>query len=161
MKKSKLLISIFAILLCLYIIASWLLLNGKLIYTTSFNESTIEASKKENLFVSNDLKILSEGDSLVNWGNIFEVWTNKRYEIKYFGILFHWTYTKSEWRYLNIGFKDELYPFSNDWCTKDNIGNGFTGCCDRIDCNVGDTVKINFYKCKDELRLGALKIIVK
>ena len=163
MKKSKIILLTFAILLCLYIIISWLLLDGKLIYTTSFNEDTIETSKKENLFVSSDLKVLSEGDSLINWKNTFDIWTNKRYEIKYFGILFHWTYNKPEWRYLNIKFKDEFYSSLNDyWCVKDrNESRYYSECCNRVGCSVGDTIITDFYKCKDDKRLGALKITIK
>lgn len=160
MKKIKFISIVISIFVVLYICTSWLLLDGKIIYTTSFNESSIDASKKENLFISADLNVTAEGDSIINWINIINVWSNKRYEIRYFGILFHWTYTRPEWRYLNIDFKNELYPALNGWCVNDANG-GYTRCCNRVSCNVGDTIKIDFYKCKDELKLGKLKIVVK
>ncbi len=160
MKKLKFLSLLFSVIIFLYIGISWFLLDGKLIYTTSFNESTIEASKREHLFISQDLNITSEEDSLQKWNELFDVWTNQRFEIKYFGVLFHWTYTKPEWRYLNIGFKNESYPYTNDWCIRD-LYDGYSRCCNRIGCKVGDTVIIDFYKCKYEKRLGNLKVIIK
>lgn len=140
---------------------SWLVLDGKIIYTTSFNESTIPASKKGNLFVTDKLEVSSEGDSLTNWKPIFDIWTNKYYEVKYFGILFHWTYAKPESRYLNVEFKNEMDDRILTWCYKENDEKGLKGCCDRVGCNVGDTLRLDFYKCKEELKIGTLKIIVK
>ncbi|MEO6832341.1 MAG: hypothetical protein ABI378_08005 [Chitinophagaceae bacterium] len=161
MKNIKYILCISSALLFLYVVISWFLLDGHFIYYTSFNESTIAASKKEDLFVSDDLKITSQGDSLINWKKAIDVWTNRRYKIKYFGILFHWTYTNQRWRYLNIGFKNELYPHLNNWCMKNSNEQRYVSCCDRISCNVGDTIKTDFYKCKDGQKLGTLKVIVK
>ena len=155
-------ISITILLLsCFYLGISWILLNGNIIYYTSFNESTIVDSQKEKLFVSSDLAITAEGDSLINRNNIFDIWTNKRYKIKYFGILFHWTYTNPEWRYLNIAFKDESYPYLNGWCVKGDNSEYFFQCCDGIRCVANDTITINFYKCQDKLKLGILKVAIK
>ena len=162
MKKAKFILILISILSIIYFGISWILLNGHFVYYTSFNESRIPASKKEKLFVTDKLEVISEGDSLQNWRSRFNIWTNKNYQIKYWGILFHWTSIKPQWRYLNITFKNENnYIENNTWCYKLKDEKGLTGCCNRIACNVGDTLKIDFYKCKEELKIGTLKIIVK
>ncbi len=162
MNRKKILIVLFFSIFILYIVLSYILLDGRITYYTSFNESTIEASKKENLFVSDNLEIVAIGDSLKNYHNRFEIWTNSRFEIKYWGILFHCTYTKPECRYLNIEFKNKKdYIENNTWCYKLNNEKGLTGCCDRIGCNVGDTIAITFYKCMEESKIGTLRIVVK
>lgn len=86
----------------LYLLASLFFLNGRLTYWTSFNESTVEDSKSKKIFITDKLQIVTKGDSLINWNDKFEIWTNKRVKIKYYGILFHWTFEDSNWRYLNF-----------------------------------------------------------
>ncbi|MFT3796642.1 hypothetical protein [Flavobacterium sp.] len=77
-----------------YLLASLFFLNGQLTYWTSFNESTIVASKEKKMFVSEQLYVATQGDSLKDWRDKFDVWTNKRYEIKYYGLLFYWTFRR-------------------------------------------------------------------
>jgi hypothetical protein len=126
MKRLKIISIIISLSFILYIGISWFLLNGRIVYITSYNENTIQESKDAHLFVTDDLEVKTEGDSLVNLKNKIDIWTNKRYKIKYFGILFHWTYTEPEWRYLNIQFKDEMYPQINNWCVKDINEKGYS-----------------------------------
>jgi hypothetical protein len=141
-----------------YVGISLILLNGRFFYTTSFNESSIESSKNNNLFLTDDLVVVSHGDSLLNYEEILDVWINKRYEVKYFGCLFYWTYTEPDWRYLNVDFKVQHYQYSNDWCVRSN--GGYASCCDRIPCRKGDEISIDFFKCKSEYPLGGLSIKV-
>lgn len=152
-----LVISLVLLAVC-YVCISFILLNGRLVYTTSFNESTIELSKKNDLFVTDDFMVVSVGDSLLNYKNFMEIWTNRRYEVKYFGALFHWTYTEPDWRYLNIEFKDTYNTNFIDWCIESD--EGIAGCCDRFPCLKGDTIKISFIKCQSEYQLGSLTIVV-
>lgn len=159
MKTAKTIFIMTLAIFIIYIGISFVLLNGKLVYTTSFNESTIESSQKRKIFINNNLKVLVQGDSLKNWQSVFDVWTNKQYEIKYFGILFHWTYTKPEWRYLNIKFKDG--KIRDNWCVRYSNEKYYSECCNRISCNVGDTITITFYRFKEETELGKLKILIK
>lgn len=144
--------------LLIYICLSWFLLNGKIVYTTSFNENNIEASKAKNLFVSSNLKVFTEGDSLTNWQNIFDIWTNKRYEITYYGFLFHRTSTKSDWRYLNVRFKDGAKK--DNWCVKRDTENFCSECCNRVGSNTYDTITISFFEFRKDIPIGKLKIIV-
>lgn len=154
----------------LYILVSLFFSNGQLIYWTSFNESTIPASKKEKLFVTDNLKIETEGDSLKNINEKFEIWTNKRYEIKYYGIIFHWTFENPNWRYLNLNSKIDISK-NEYFRSKLKINDyeidyikGFTGgyenCCNRIPCEVGDTIKIEFIESKNKTIIGEIKTII-
>ena len=166
----KKIIFFFIGLVIIYSLISLFFLNGQLTYWTSFNESTIPASKKEKLFVTDNLKIETEGDSIIDINKKFEIWTNKRYEIKYYGIIFHWTFENPNWRYLNLNPKKDFIENSyfrskikiNDY-EKDYM-QGFTGgyepCCNRIPCEVGDTVTIEFIEWKKNTIIGKIKIIV-
>ena len=148
----------FIAVLVIYVCVSWFLLNGKIFYTTSFNESTIEASKAKDLFISNNLKVLTEGDSLINWRNVFDVWTNKRYKITYYGFLFHFTSVEPNWRYLNVRFKNKAKK--DTWCVKADTENFCSECCNRVGCNVNDTITLPFYQFKENVPIGKLIIIV-
>lgn len=161
MQTKKILFISLSAALIIYFLVSLILLDGKFIYVTSFNKGTIQESKVAKLFVSNDLKIDTAGDSLIKWNENFDIWTNKRYEVKYYGVLFHWTYTEPEWRYLNFEFKNNLNPLGKELCIIQKDGSLY-GCCDRISCSVGETVQLNFCKCNDsKIRLGTVKITVK
>jgi hypothetical protein len=157
-------------ILSLYILVSLFFLNGELTYWTSFNESTISESKKEKLFITNNLKIETEGDSLRELNKKFDIWTNKRYEIKYYGIIFHWTFENPKWRYLNLDENKNL-PVNTYFRSKLKINDyekdymkGFTGgyepCCNRIPCEVGDTVTIEFMEWKKNTIIGKIKVII-
>ena len=168
--KMKKIIFFFIGFIILYILISLFFLNGDLTYWTSFNESTITASKKEKLFVTENLKIETKGDSLNDLNKKFEIWTNKRYEIKYYGIIFHWTFENYNWRYLNLNQKKDL-PENEYFRSKLKINDyekdyikGFTGgyepCCNRIPCEVGDTITIEFIELKKKTIIGEIKIVI-
>lgn len=162
LKKSKMLKKIvisFFIFLLFYITLSWILLDGKVIYKTSFNESSIEKSIEKGLFVTQDLIILAEGDSLKNWNNIFDIWTSKRSEVTYYGFIFNFTTTKKNWRFLNLKYKNNIQK--NSWCVKNNNETFCTECCNRIGCTLGDTIVVSFYEFKKDIAIGKLKVLVK
>jgi len=155
-----------------YLALSYILLNGRLTYWTSFTESTIEDSKMKNLFITDNLNVKYEGDSLKNWQSSFNIWTNKRYEIKYFGILFHWTFEDPSWRYLHIEpnstwiedkwFRRSLRINDNTLDYKKGFTGGFEPCCNWIPCNVDDTVTIQFHRAwQHDSILGDIKVLIK
>jgi hypothetical protein len=154
----------------IYILASLFFLNGKLTYWTSFNESTITESKREKLFVTNDLKIETKGELSSEINKAFDIWTNKRYEIKYYGMIFHWTYENPNWRYLNLDpnkdsmensyFRSKLKINNNLTTYMKGFTGGYEPCCNRIPCEVGDTVTIEFMEWKKNKIIGEMKIIV-
>ncbi|MDI9318911.1 MAG: hypothetical protein QM530_00415 [Phycisphaerales bacterium] len=161
MKINIVLIFLFVFLLSYYIL-SILLLDGRFTYTTSFNSGTIQESKKRNIFVSNDLVVIPSGKSLENWEENFEIWTNKRYTIHYFGFVFHYTNYYEGDRYLNVEFKPKvnrilkesccyLYPYNKE----------IIGCCGQFYTKTNDTVKMVFVDCKNKNEIGALTIIVR
>lgn len=142
-----------SILVVMYFAVSWYLLNGRLTYYTSFNKETIIESKQANLFVTDNLEIKSNNDSNNSLISRFKFWTNKRYEIKYYGILFYWTFTDPEWRYLCMNNKLEVsndYLFRRKLIINNDTTNyvrkfgGQEACCNRISCKVGDLVKIEY-----------------
>ncbi len=149
-----------SILFILYLISSWFLLDGRIIYTTSFDALSKEESITRDLFVTDNLVIMTEGDSLKNFKDKFDVWTNKRYAVKYFGFFFNWTYTEPSWRYLEIKAR-EKYEDEIEWCTKDPDENYPCGCCNRIGCVVNDTVIVDFVTCQLKEKIGKLKVIIK
>jgi hypothetical protein len=157
--------------LTIYLGVSLVLLNGELTYWTSFNESTIQDSKNKNLFVTDKMQIEARGDSMQNWNTKFDIWTNKRYEIKYWGIAFYWTFENPNWRYLNINPKKDyiehkyfrkrikINDFERDYMK--NFTGGYEPCCNRIACEVGDTITLEFMESKENIFLGEIKTIVK
>jgi len=162
---------ILVILSGFYFAISWFLLNGRITYWTTFNPSTIQDSKLQGVFVSDNNFVYVEGDSLTQWKNKFEIWTNKRYEIKYWGILFHWTFNDPSWRYLNIEAKNsyvdrkwsrsklKINQSSRDYLEK--FTGGWENCCNRIGCNQGDTITIQFVRTSEKyVDLGTLTVIV-
>ena len=153
-----------------YLCLSYFLLDGRLTYWTSFSAGTIEDSKKKNIFVTDELNVRYEGDSLKNKAELFTIWTNKRYEIKYFGILFYWTFEDPSWRYLHIEPNSEW--IENKWFRRSlttshyyqnhSFSGGYESCCDRISCFVGDTVTVQFHKAWErESILGSIKVVIK
>ncbi len=158
-----------------YVAFSWLVLDGKFIYWTSFNESTIEGSKKEKLFITDTLFIQTKGDSLKNYKALFNIWTNKRSETKFFGFLFYWTHKHPSWRYLNIQPKSDHIQYSgnNSWFRSrlfinnhvynyTEQGNGWEPCCDRVRCKVGDTVQVEFIKGTNaDSIIGQIFVVIK
>jgi hypothetical protein len=164
-------LGILVILSGVYFAVSRFLLNGRITYWTSFNPSTIQESKLEGVFVSDNNIVYVEGDSLTQWKSKFEIWTNKRYEVKYWGILFHWTFRDPAWRYLNIDAKNrqvdkkwsrsklKINQSSRDYL--DNFTGGWENCCNRIGCNRGDTITIQFVRTfEKDVDLGTLSVIV-
>ena len=160
---------LFIILGGLYVLASLYLLEGKLTYWTSGDAVTIMDSKKENLFVTDKLFIKAEGDSLYNWQDKFEIWTNKRYETKFFGIAFYWTFHDPSWRYLNI--KPKTNYIENNWMRSKLLINqeemdymnsgGWEPCCNNIKCRQNDTVQIEFIKAdQKDNSLGRILVVV-
>ena len=156
----------------LYILSSWFLLDGRITYWTSFNESTIANSKKKNLYVTENLFIQTQGDSLFDWQSKFTIWTNKRNEIKFFGFLFYWTYNDPSWRYLNVepktayvGDKWFRSKLSINQQTRDymaNFSGGYESCCNRIASKQNDTVRIEFIQAFQKNNvLGTISIVVK
>ena len=155
----------------LYLIISYLLLDGRLTYWTSFNESTIKSSKEKKLFISDKLNIYTEGDSLKKINEKFDIWINKRYEIKYYGILLYWTFENPNWRYLNIEKKQNY--IQENYCRKKIIINSseidymknFTGgwepCCNSISCEIGDTITIEFTEFRTRKYLGKITAIIR
>ncbi len=135
-------------------------MNGNIINYSSTNELNIPDSKKQNLFITNELKIVADGN-LKTWNNDFEIWTNKYSEIKHYGIAFFWTYLEPEWRYLNINIKDNSKLSISTLCYRKNSEKELKGDFTGIPCNVGDTIKLTFYKCMDESKIGTLRIVVK
>jgi hypothetical protein len=158
-----------------YVAFSWLVLDGKITYWTSFNESTIEGSKKEKLYVTDTLVVQTKGDSLNNYKSLFNIWTNKRYEIKYFGFFFYWTHEDPSWRYLNIESKQSHIDNSgnNSWFRRrlfinqsvydyTTEGDGWEPCCGRVRCNVGDTVRVEFIKGTNaDSIIGQISVLIK
>ena len=161
-----------AVLSGIYLLSSWYLLNGRLTYWTSFNPSSIPASMLEDVYVTDNLAVLTKGDSLSDWKTKFEIWTNTRYEIKYWGIIFHWTFHDSSWRYLNIEPKNRY--IGSKWSRSKlyvnrklrydhlkNFSGGWEFCCNRIGCNRGDTVTIQFVRTAEkEIDLGTMSVVV-
>nr|WP_315153834.1 hypothetical protein [uncultured Flavobacterium sp.] len=157
-------------IIAIYILISLFFLNGELTYWTSFNESTIPDSKKAKLFITDNLKIETKGDSLKNLNEKFEIWTNKRYEIKYYGIIFHWTFENPNWRYLNLKLKENIANnlyfisklkvnnYERDYMK--NFTGGYGPCCHRIPCEVGDTITIEFIEWKNNTVIGKMKTII-
>jgi len=168
LKTISLLVLIFGLL---YIAASLFLLNGKLTYWTSFTEDTIEDSRKRQLFVTENLDIKTTGDSLRNWNDKFEIWTNKRHEVKYFGIIFHWTFEDQDWRYLHLKPKkpyirktyhrNRLRINDNERDYMKSFSGGYESCCNWISCEVGDTIFIEFLEHKNNTVFGSMEVIVK
>ena len=148
------------LIVVLYILVSWFLLDGKISYWTSNNGNSIKEAKSLGLFETSDLSVLSDGDSLLNWKSYFDIWTIKRIPVKYFGFAFHKKYTNEKWRYLNVKFKEGYDYELNNWCVKEPGEIYNSKCCKFYACSVGDTLLISFYNCRDNYRLGSLKIII-
>lgn len=161
MKRTTFIFVIISILIIIYIGISYIFLNGNIIYYTSLNEQSIADSKKEKQFITDKLEVFTENDSLQNWRNDIEIWTNKYYEIKNYGIAFFWTYLKPEWRYLNFNSKENSKFRLEALCFRKNNEKEMEGDFSGIACNIGDTIKIDFYKCKEETKIGTLKIVVR
>lgn len=161
MKKLSRIFIFISVIFIFYICISWVLLDGDLIYHTSFNAATIQDSKTRGFFVSSELNVVGDGYTLQDWYKYFEIWTNKRYEMKYFGILFYWTFNEPDWRYLNIRIKDTAEAEIIDYCIKNQYNGDLEGCCNYIKCSVNDTILMEFYKCKGDVPIGSLKILIK
>ncbi len=161
-----------AVFMTVYIILSWFLLDGQLTYGSSVSNSSIEESKEANLFVTDDLEVICEGDTLKNWSSYFNIWTNKRSETKYFGIMFHWTFEDPSWRYLHIEpkeywirhswFRRKLTVNDRTWEYKNGFSGGYESCCGWVACLVGDTVTIQLHRGKnhDDI-IGNIKVLIK
>lgn len=151
---------------------SFVLLDGHFTYWTSFSGSTIEASKEKGLFVTDQLQITSAGAGLQNWDTSYTIWTERRYEVKYFGILFHWTFEDPTWRYLHV--KPVNYQVDKKWFLRRLIINrdtldykeGFTGgdasCCNRIACSIEDEVTVQLHQAwEHDSIVGELTVWIK
>ena len=89
----KILIGV-SVLLLVYLCLSYLVLNGQLTYTTSFNSTDKEDCKQRNLFVTDDKSILrydTTNEALKRIVGRNDIWLEKHYYVRYFGFLFHCT----------------------------------------------------------------------
>ncbi|MFN6378594.1 MAG: hypothetical protein ACK4WD_04925 [Flavobacteriales bacterium] len=152
------LLLILAILFALYVGLSYLLLDGRIINITTFNEDDIESSKESQLLISDNLEISVQGDSLVDYNEVFNIWVNKRYSVRHFGFLFYWTFIEDGDRFLNIKKTEKGYESTKYWCIVQN--DGLTDVNQSFACHAGDTIYIDVVKCKTQDKIGQLKIVV-
>lgn len=161
MKKLKIIILIFFVLAIIYIGLSYILLDGKIIYSTSFNESNIKDSKAKGIFVTDSLDVEITGDVLKKITPYIHIWTNKRCEVKYFGILFYQTFYNKDWRYLNIKINKNDIINTNEVCIRKSNIIYLESCCNKIPTFTNDIVKLQLVTCKAEKEIGYLKILIK
>lgn len=156
----------------IYLLISFILLDGKITYGTSSYRFTLQDSKADNYFATDDLKVITRGDSLKNWRTKFDIWTNFRSETKYFGVLFHWTFYDPDWRCLNLDpktdyvnrkwFRSKLIVNGRVYDYMKSFSGGWEPCFTPIGCNVGDTVTIEFtHAVPRDSTLGSITVVVK
>jgi hypothetical protein len=160
------------LLVVFYFGISYPLLNGRLTYLTSSNRFTMTESKADNYFATDNLIVKPEGDSLKDWKNKFDVWTNYCRETKYYGVLFHWSSIDSSWRFLNLEpqtdhvrykwFRRKVMVNERVIDYRKSFTGGWESCCTPIKCKVNDTVRIDFtHAIMYDSTLGALTVIVR
>ena len=88
MKLMVKILIISTVLLFTYFGTSYFLLNGQFTYWTSSHSCDIVESKRTNKFVASDLNKEVIVGKLIEWNKYLEIWSDKRSERKYFGILF-------------------------------------------------------------------------
>ena len=163
MKKAKIILITFTLLLiAIYIILSLYILRGSLFPVHYYSYNTINECKQNKTFVSNDLKILVEGDSLKRIKNINKkFFTCKSMFQQYYGFLISEkkedeNFRRLQW-YENYGFvKNRNWIILNE---DKYIGEAFYS--GSLDVKIGDTVKLDITNFKPEYKIGTLKIIVR
>lgn len=151
----------------IYFIASYILLNGKFIYETSFSSKNKFDSQKRGLFVTDKLNIKVEGDSLNLLLKNIDLWSEKHFIITYYGIIFNKTKEIKYQRKLMMKFKDNKkkdFICYNLICKKDTIKNSTEFPDNSYGVNINDTLIYNIYNCKNDQanrELGKLYIQIK
>ena len=136
----------------IYFIASYIILNGRFIYETSFSSHDKADSRKRDLFVTDKLNIKVAGDSLRLLLMDIDLWTEKHFVITYYGIVFNKTNEIKNQRKLMMRFKNDKrknFICYNLIYKKDTIQTS-TGFPDNsYGINVNDTLIYDVYNCKN------------
>jgi hypothetical protein len=133
----------------------------QLILDVPYSYDTMEEAKKSEMFVSNNLKVFIEGDSLkqiVNLNNFF--YTCKDAYRKEYGYFISINHENKNYRML--GWEESLQTTSiRNWSIFKNgkyVGDAFyTGLLYE---KIGDTVKLDIKNSKTDSKIGTIKILV-
>lgn len=164
--KKIILISFYLLLLfIIYVAISYLLLDGKVSYRTSFCSNDKLDSKKRDLFITDSLDIQFDREN-VELKNIIEnndIWIEKHYIINYFGIIFNTQNEVKDYRKIRIEEKN-IYK-ENGICCNILIEGVTTEKSSffpvsQLATKIGNTVEYHIYDCKNEKIIGTIKIKV-
>lgn len=94
----------------MYLTTSYVLLNGRVSYTTTFCSHSKLDSKNRKLFLKDDLKIEynSSNRMLKKIVSENDIWIEKHYDVKYFGIIFHRNVENKNYRKLRFECKNSF-----------------------------------------------------
>lgn len=134
-----------------YLVLSWILLDGKVIYTTS--EFWIEKAdaKKDSYFIC-DLKPEfkdSNSENILKNNNI-SFWLSKRDEYKYIGFVFHYLVNSKSYSMIIDGTTSLKFSQENEF---ENFA-----IPNSVECYEGDTIKLYFNNLVDSN--SEVKIII-
>jgi hypothetical protein len=150
------------IIFIIYTLLSLIAFRGEFVTVHYYSYGTIEECKEKQTFISNDLKIIIEGDSLKEIKNLSKkFFTCKSTYEKYYGFFIHKNGEDKNYRRLQWTEPLETTSKMNWVIVKNNdyIGEAFyTG---SLDEKIGDTVKIEVLNRKTDYKIGTIKIIIK
>jgi len=135
---------------------SWVLLDGKFMYTTGEFRTNREMAIKDGFFISDITSINSDLNTktILN-ANRVNFWLSKRREIKYFGVIFNWDVNNKNARTLIIDgqVNSLLYSIGSNSDLKFGIPNS-------IECEKGDTIKLVLYQLADLSNLNQITLLI-
>lgn len=158
----KKILIIVAILLVLYYIVSLLVFHGEFTPKHYYSYEDMNDSKEKKGFVSNDLTIIIEGDSLLKIKDLkSKFYTSKSMYQEFYGFLVHTDNEDKNYRRLKWEEPTELSGDRNWIITKADgkyLGSAFYS--GFIDAKIGDTIQLNVVNKKTDYNIGKIKIII-
>lgn len=159
----KKILIIVSIILVFYYFSSILIFRGEFMPTHHYSFENMIDSKEKNGFVSNNLNMSIQGDSLLNIHNLkSRFYTTKSMYEKFYGFLIHTNNEKKNYRRLKWEESKEVSGNRNWIITNVNgkyIGAAFYS--GYVDAKIGDTVQLIILNRKTNKRLGNIKILIK
>jgi hypothetical protein len=146
----------------IYLIASLVILRGSLFPSHYYSFNTISECKKNKTFVSNNLEIFVQGDSIKAIKKLNKkFFTCKLMYEQYYGFLVSMKKEDKSYRRLQWYENDGFIKDRNWIITKDDkyIGEAFYS--GSIDVKIGDTVKLNILNFNPEYEIGVINVVVK
>ncbi|GAB3715531.1 hypothetical protein [Flavobacterium koreense] len=137
----------------LYLLTSYILLNGRITYTTSFCSQDKIDSKKRELFKKDNLRIEYDTTNLVLKKIINEndIWVEKQYDVNYFGFIFNYKVEDKDYSKLRFECKNsQSWKCEMKVCDaiidNDTIEKSRVFPISQMGIRVGKTVKYNVYE---------------